>query len=83
MRAFGIVASIRSPRPAASTIATAPSTAPRLLEVREHHPAGRGLDDVADDDRRVMYPAAANSVTKNQADELDPERIGAQAVRTR
>jgi hypothetical protein len=30
-----------------------------------------------------MYPAAANSVTKNQADELDPERIGAQAVRTR
>jgi hypothetical protein len=82
MRAFGIVASIRSPRPAASTIATAPSTAPRLLEVREHHPVG-GLDEVADDDRRVMYPAAADSVTRNHADELEPERIGEQAVRAR
>jgi hypothetical protein len=55
---------------------------PRLLEVREHHPVG-GLDEVADDDRRVMYPAAANSVTRNQADELEPERIGEQAVRAR
>jgi hypothetical protein len=31
----------------------------------------------------VMYPAAADSVTSNRADELEPERIGEQAVRAR
>src|SRR3990172_5658992 len=60
--AFGRSCPRRRPVPAASTTATAPSTGPSLLEVREHHPAGRGLDHVAHDHRHLGAHAFAGGL---------------------